>query len=57
MARDPVCGMDVNENGTTLISEHEGSKFYFCSAHCKEAFEKDPHRYGHGTDCVAGLIS
>ena len=52
MVKDPVCGTDVDEKSTTLISEHEGRKFYFCSAHDKETFDKDPHRYGHGEDQV-----
>ncbi len=47
MARDPVCGMTVDEKKTKLKSEHDGAVFYFCSAGCKAAFDKDPHRYGH----------
>jgi len=47
MAVDPVCGMTVDEKNTKLTSEHDGTKFYFCSAGCKAAFDKDPHRYGH----------
>jgi P-type Cu+ transporter len=45
--RDPVCGMMVDEKKTKLVSEHDGRKFYFCSAECKAAFDSDPHRYGH----------
>lgn len=47
LMRDPVCGMMVDEKKTGLKSEHEGRTFYFCSAGCKSAFDKDPHRYGH----------
>lgn len=39
--------MMVDENRTKFTSEHEGKTFYFCSANCKNAFGKDPHRYGH----------
>lgn len=49
MMRDPVCGMTVDEKKTKLVSEHDGKKFYFCSAGCKASFDKDPHRYGHST--------
>ena len=47
MARDPVCGMMVDEKRAKFKSEHEGATFYFCSANCKNTFDKDPHRYGH----------
>lgn len=47
MMKDPVCRMMVDEKTTKLQSEHEGKTFYFCSASCKTAFEKDPHKYGH----------
>lgn len=47
MMRDPVCNMMVDEKRTSLKSEHEGKVFYFCSASCKQAFDKDPHKYGH----------
>jgi Cu+-exporting ATPase len=47
MARDPVCGMMVNEKTTKFTSEHDGAAFYFCSAQCKKTFDADPHRYGH----------
>jgi len=47
MAKDPVCGMTVDEKKTNLKSDHEGRLFYFCSATCKTTFDKDPHKYGH----------
>jgi len=47
MMKDPVCGMMVDEKKTTLVSEHDGKKFYFCSAACKASFDRDPHRFGH----------
>jgi len=45
--RDPVCGMLVDEKTAKLKSDHDGHTFYFCSAACKTAFDKDPHKYGH----------
>ncbi len=47
MAKDPICGMMVNEKTTKFKSEHEGMSFYFCSAQCKKTFDSDPHKYGH----------
>jgi Cu+-exporting ATPase len=37
MAKDPVCGMIVNEN-TALSSEVGGQQFYFCSPMCQQTF-------------------
>jgi len=42
MAKDPSCGMEVNEKeaeGKGLVSTKEGKKYYFCSLSCKEKFE------------------
>ena len=46
--KDPVCGMDVDEreaNAAGLKSEYRGKTYYFCAAHCKQDFDKDPERY------------
>ena len=40
MATDPVCGMHVEEQNTSLVVEREGKKYYFCSANCKLQFER-----------------
>ena len=48
MAKDPVCGMDVDAReakATGLKSEYRGKTYYFCSEHCKQDFDKDPARY------------
>ncbi|MCP8304645.1 MAG: YHS domain-containing protein [archaeon] len=52
MAKDPVCGMDVDEKKAKYKTEYlsdEGETYfktyYFCSEHCKEEFEKDPKKY------------
>jgi P-type Cu+ transporter len=47
MAKDPVCGMVVDEKTTKLTSGHGGQVFYFCSVECKAEFDRDPHKYGH----------
>lgn len=42
---DPVCGMKLNKKEAKFISEHDGSKYYFCSENCKEKFNKDLEKY------------
>lgn len=37
MAKDPVCGMTVDESNAISI-EHDGQTVYFCSAHCRDKF-------------------
>jgi P-type Cu+ transporter len=48
MAKDPVCGMDVNPEVATaqgLSSEHEGETYYFCGRGCKLDFDENPQTY------------
>lgn len=45
MAKDPVCGMEVDEKKPAAKSEHMGKTYYFCSSGCKAAFDKDPGKY------------
>lgn|GEM_PF-1676102 len=47
--QDPVCGMDVNED-TPYQATHEEERYYFCSADCKQAFEKTLQQYAGGGD-------
>ena len=44
MAKDPVCGMNIQEN-TQFVTEYEGKKYYLCSEGCKTSFEKNPQKY------------
>jgi Cu+-exporting ATPase len=43
--RDPVCGMQVDQNKTAGSSTHEGKEYYFCSTACKAKFDKNPSEY------------
>lgn len=45
MAKDPVCGMDVDPKTAKHTTEHEGRTYYFCSLMCRKAFEDDPKQY------------
>jgi uncharacterized membrane protein YraQ (UPF0718 family)/YHS domain-containing protein len=37
MAKDPICGMTVDEKSSIKIT-HQGQEYYFCSTHCKDKF-------------------
>lgn len=45
MARDPVCGMEVDEKKAKFKTEYEGKTYYFCAQGCKAMFEKDPKKF------------
>jgi YHS domain-containing protein len=42
MAKDPVCGMTVNEEIAKYASEYKGKKYYFFAPGCKMSFEENP---------------
>lgn len=49
MAKDPVCGMEVDEN-KAIHAKQDGRDYYFCSANCKDKFvgqNKENSRHGH----------
>lgn len=51
-ATDPVCGMTVDRATAEYRSFRDGQTYYFCSAGCKQRFDKDPERYAtpaHGS--------
>ena len=45
MAKDPVCGMDVDESKAAATSEYKGQKYFFCAVGCKKAFDAEPEKY------------
>ena len=45
MAKDPVCGMDVDPNTAPAKAEYKGETYYFCAAGCKAAFEREPEKF------------
>jgi len=44
-AIDPVCGMSVVTAGAEHRSEYLGQAYYFCCAHCRHSFDKEPEKY------------
>jgi YHS domain-containing protein len=45
MAKDPVCGMQVDEKKAAATSVYKGATYYFCAAGCKVAFDKSPEKF------------
>jgi xanthine dehydrogenase accessory factor len=43
-ATDPVCGMTVPATAASRPFEHDGVTYYFCSAGCRSAFEREKAR-------------
>ncbi len=45
MAKDLVCGMEVNESSAKHTFTYQNQNFYFCSDPCKRKFMTDPEKY------------
>ena len=45
MAKDLVCGMEVDERRAARKSEYKGRTYYFCSPGSQQRFEEDPARH------------
>lgn len=54
MAKDPVCGMEIDEKTAAGKSEYKGKTYYFCSTGCKKSFDKEPEKYVGKTDEHSG---
>jgi YHS domain-containing protein len=55
MAKDPVCGMDVDEKTAQHKSEYKKQTYYFCAPGCKRAFDKEPEKYLRGGSQATAL--
>jgi xanthine dehydrogenase accessory factor len=44
-AVDPVCGMAVEVASARHVVERGGTRYYFCCAGCRRAFEQEPEKY------------
>lgn len=45
VAKDPVCGMDVDERTARATSTYQGKTYCFCSPGCKETFDENPEKF------------
>jgi Cu+-exporting ATPase len=43
--KGPVCGMMVDPQKAAGKVEHAGKTYFFCSARCKDRFEKEPEKF------------
>jgi Cu+-exporting ATPase len=43
--KDPICGMQVDEENAAGKSEHGERTYYFCSVGCKTKFDENPEQY------------
>ena len=50
MAKDLVCGMEVDEKTAAAKSEYMGKTYYFCAPGCKKAFDENPAKYIGNTE-------
>ncbi len=45
MARDPVCGMEVEEKKAAATVVYQSRTYFFCAPGCKTTFVKTPEKY------------
>jgi len=45
LAKDPVCGMNVDPANAKAQAEHDGNNYYFCCGGCRDKFVADPMKY------------
>lgn len=45
MTKDPVCGMQIQENRAAAKATHQGKIYYFCAPACRETFTRAPEKY------------
>jgi len=45
LAKDLVCGMNVDEKTARSKSEYGGKTYYFCNMICKQTFEKNRGKF------------
>ena len=44
MVKDPVCGMDLDEEAAAAVRQFDGRAVYLCSEACVAKFDADPRR-------------
>lgn len=45
MVKDPVCGLEVDEETATATSTYKENTYYFCGKGCKIGFDKEPEKH------------
>ena len=44
---DPICGMKVDDQKTTLKSTYQGTTYFFCGQGCKTKFDEKPQQFAN----------
>jgi YHS domain-containing protein len=52
--KDPVCGMDIEQDEAAGQSNFQGKTYYFCCNECKEKFDKNPQMFAKSAPKGAG---
>ncbi len=45
MAKDVVCGMQIDPNEAAGKSDYQGQTYYFCAPGCKRKFDATPQQF------------
>jgi len=45
MVKDPVCGMEIEEQTAAATRRVDSTTYYFCSDHCAEQFDASPTEF------------
>jgi Cu+-exporting ATPase len=45
LAKDVVCGMDIDPKDAAGQSFYKGNTYYFCAVGCKRRFDSNPQEY------------
>jgi Cu+-exporting ATPase len=45
LAKDVICGMNVDEKTASYKTDYNGKTYYFCSDACLKKFLKEPQKY------------
>ena len=54
MAKDPVCGMEVDPAQAAATVEYRGETYYFCAPGCEALFKKQPPKHLQDPDGPRG---
>src|SRR4030067_1888591 len=55
MAKDLVCGMEVNPATAKYKTSYQGETYYFCAQSCQKSFQENPLKYinqGHSVSVM-----
>ena len=45
MAKDPVCGMEIDPKTAAAKMDYKGKTYYFCALSCRDKFKANPEKY------------